>query len=148
LTEACVAARFSHIRQPVDRRVGVVPRAHDVRLIPSLSVLRSDEFVSALESFVRPMSGSPEASQHERGMSRMNGRGTVDTAAIAQTAAAQCVASGLVAGFAACEQAGIGLEEVQQIALIEAMLLQFDGFADHLRALEGVGELLRHLGHE
>jgi len=28
------------------------------------------------------------------------------------------------------------------------MLLQFDGFADHLRALEGVGELLRHLGHE
>ena len=81
-------------------------------------------------------------------MSRMNGRGTVDAAAIAQTAAAQCVASGLVAGFAACEQASIGLEEVQQIALIQAMLLQFDGFADHLGALEGVGELLRHLGHE
>jgi len=79
------------------------------------------------------------------GMSATNGKSHVDTAAIAQAAAAQRVASALVSAFEACEEAGVGLLEVQQIALIEAMLLHFDGFGDHLKALEGVGELLRHL---
>jgi hypothetical protein len=81
-------------------------------------------------------------------MSGTNGNGPVDIAAIAHGAAAHRVASALVAAFEACEEAGFGLSEVQKIALIEAMLLRFDGFADHLRTLEGVGQLLWHLGHE
>ena len=81
-----------------------------------------------------------------RGMSATNGKSHVDTAAIAQAAAAQRLASALVTAFGACDEAGVGLLEVQQIALFEAMLLQFDGFGDHLRALEGISELLRHLG--
>jgi hypothetical protein len=82
------------------------------------------------------------------GMSATNGKSYVDTAAIAQAAAVHRVAAALVTAFEACKDSGVDLLEVQQIALIEAMLLQFDGFADHLRGLEGVGELLRHLGQQ
>ena len=40
----------------------------------------------------------------------------------------------------------MGLSEVQKIAFIEVMLLQFDGFAERLHRLEGIGQLLRRLG--
>ena len=80
-------------------------------------------------------------------MSATNGKSPVDTVPIAQSAAAERIASGLVVAFEACDEAGVGLSEIQKIAFIQAMLLQFDGFADHVRSLEGVGRLLRSLGH-
>ena len=76
-----------------------------------------------------------------------HGHGSVDTAAIAQAAAAERMAAAVVFAFGACEDAGIGLSEVQKIALIEALLLQFDGFTSRMRSLDGVGQLLGHLGH-
>ena len=76
-----------------------------------------------------------------------NGKRPIDTVPLAQSAAAERIASGLVVAFGACEEAGRGLSEVQKIAFIQAMLLQFDGFADSVRSLESVGRLLRSLGH-
>lgn len=75
-----------------------------------------------------------------------NGNGPVDTAAMAHHAAARRVAAALVTAFERCDEEGVGLTEVQKITLFETMLLQFEGFADHLRTLEGVGRLLRQLG--
>jgi hypothetical protein len=80
-------------------------------------------------------------------MSATNGKVPVDTTAIAHIAAAERLASAVVVALEFCEEAGAGLSQVQKIALIQAMLLEFDGFADHLGALEGVGELLRRLEH-
>jgi hypothetical protein len=79
-------------------------------------------------------------------MSATNGKSPVDTIPIAQSAAAERIAAGLVVAFGACEEAGVGLSEVQKVAFIQAMLLQFDGFADNVRSLEGVGRLLGLLG--
>lgn len=76
-----------------------------------------------------------------------NGNGQVDHVAIAQGAAAERLAATIVVAFDACEDAGIGLSEVQKIAFLHALLLQFDGFADHVRSLEAVDRLLRNLGH-
>ena len=65
---------------------------------------------------------------------------------MAQAAAAERFAATLVIAFQSCEEAGMGLSEVQKIAFIEVMLLQFDGFAERLHRLEGIGQLLRRLG--
>jgi uncharacterized protein (DUF1501 family) len=81
------------------------------------------------------------------GMSAKNGKDPVGTAAIAHAAAAERMAATVVVAFEACEEAGVGLSEVQKIAFIETMLLQFDGFDRHVRTLEGVGQLLRRIGH-
>lgn len=79
-------------------------------------------------------------------MGEANGNGPVDSASIAHHAAARRIAAALVTGFERCDEEGVGLSEVQKITLFETTLLQFEGFADHLRTLEGVGRLLRHLG--
>ena len=76
-----------------------------------------------------------------------NGKGQVDHAAIAQAAAAERLAATIVVAFDACEDAGIGLSELQKIAFLHALLLQFDGFVEHVRSLEAVDQLLWNLGH-
>jgi hypothetical protein len=76
-----------------------------------------------------------------------NGRGEIDHAAIAQGAAAERLSATVVVAFDACEDAGIALTELQKIAILHALLLQFDGFADHVRSLEAVDRLLWNLGH-
>jgi len=76
-----------------------------------------------------------------------NGTGPTDTVAIAQASAAERMAASIVLAFGACDDAGYPLTEVQQIAFVEAALLQFDGFTSRVRTLEGIGPLLRRLGH-
>jgi len=80
-------------------------------------------------------------------MHATNGKGQVDHVAIAQGAAAERLAATIVVAFDACDDAGIGLSELQRIAILHALLLQFDGFADHVRSLEAVDRLLWSLGH-
>jgi hypothetical protein len=79
-------------------------------------------------------------------MASANGDGRTETSTLAHVAAAERLAASVVSAFESCEEAGVGLSEVQKIAVIEAILLQFDGFAVHLAKLEKVGWLLDHLG--
>ncbi len=62
-----------------------------------------------------------------------------------QVAAAQRFAEALVVGFEVAEQAGAPFSEIQKVALIEAALLQFDGFEAQLATLTIVDEILRDL---
>jgi hypothetical protein len=57
------------------------------------------------------------------------------------------LAATIVVAFDACEDAGIGLSELQKVAFLHALLLQFDGFVEHVRSLEAVDRLLWDLGH-
>jgi hypothetical protein len=76
---------------------------------------------------------------------RVNGNRAADSAAFAHVASAERVARAIVLAFEACDDTGAPLSEVQKIALLEAVLLEFDGFAAHLRALSSVGQALREL---
>ena len=61
----------------------------------------------------------------------------------AQVAAAQCLARAVVVAFSACEEACMPLSDLQKIAVLEAALLEFDGFEAQFQRLEGISELLR-----
>jgi hypothetical protein len=78
-------------------------------------------------------------------MTTVNGNRPADTAAFAQVASAERVARAIVLAFDSCDEAGAPLSEVQRIAVLEAILLEFDGLAAHLRTLASVGEALRGL---
>jgi hypothetical protein len=74
--------------------------------------------------------------------------GTVHTepgTCTAQVAAAEHVAATIVGAFEACELSGAPLTQAQKIAVIETALLEFDGFAAHLRMLELVDEAFGRL---
>jgi hypothetical protein len=75
-------------------------------------------------------------------MTALNGRGRVEISAMASVAAAERLAAAAVAAFDACDEAGVPLSPTQRIAIIEAALLEFDGFAAHLSSLAGVRRLL------
>jgi hypothetical protein len=79
-------------------------------------------------------------------MTAVNGNRRVEYAAIAHVAAAERLARAIVVALATCEEVGVGLSDVQKTAVIEAMLLEFDGFEAHLRSLDRVGQMLRELG--
>jgi hypothetical protein len=79
-------------------------------------------------------------------MTALNGNRRVEDAAIAHVAAAERLARAVVVAFASCEEVGAGLSDVQKTSVIEAMLLEFDGFEAHLRSLDRVGQMLRDLG--
>lgn len=65
----------------------------------------------------------------------------------ALSASARCVARTIVAAFDACEEAEIPLSQLQRTAIVEAALLEFDGFDVHLRSFVVVSRLLDDLGH-
>jgi hypothetical protein len=79
-------------------------------------------------------------------MSSRNGHGAPGrTVSTAHGATARCIARVVVVGCDACEDAGLPLSELQKVTLIEAALLEFDGFGTHLGSLVALGELLRDL---
>ena len=78
-------------------------------------------------------------------MSGMNGDRAIENAAIAHVAAAERIARGIVVAFGTCEEVGVALSDVQKIAVVQAMLLEFDGFAAQLGSLECLGRLLHEL---
>lgn len=63
--------------------------------------------------------------------------------ATAKAAAGERLAAAIVAGFDVCAQAGVPLSQLQKIALVEAALLEFDGFEAHLGSVATIDELLR-----
>jgi hypothetical protein len=81
-------------------------------------------------------------------MASENGHGGSDGAVLtAHGAAAKCLARVIAMSIDTCEEANIPLSELQKVTLIEAGLLEFDGFGFQLAALVAVGDLLRDLGH-
>jgi hypothetical protein len=67
----------------------------------------------------------------------------------AQLAAAERLASAIVFAFDVCEEGGVPLSQAQKIAVVEAALLEFDGFEASLESLTSVAALIRELGgHE
>jgi hypothetical protein len=80
-------------------------------------------------------------------MSSENGQGAADgTVFTAHAAAAKCVARVIAVSIDSCDETNIPLSELQKVTLIEAALLEFDGFGVQLASLVAVGELLRDLG--
>jgi hypothetical protein len=78
-------------------------------------------------------------------MTTVNGNRPVDSAAFAHVASAERVARAIVLAFDSCDETGAPLSEIQKIAVLEAILLEFDGFGAHLRTLASVGQALREL---
>jgi hypothetical protein len=67
-------------------------------------------------------------------------------AAIARISGAERFASAIVMAFDLCGEAGKALSQLQRIAIIEAALLEFDGFDAQLRSSATIEDLLRALG--
>jgi hypothetical protein len=83
---------------------------------------------------------------HALSMSSRNGSSRSEHAHVtAQVAAAERFAKAIVVAFAVCDEARTPLSEVQKIAIIEAALLEFDGFQGQIDSLAGIGDLLRSL---
>lgn len=81
-------------------------------------------------------------------MSSGNGRGPAEaTVFTARAAAAKCLARVVAVSIDSCGEGGFPLSELQKVAVVEAALLEFDGFGRRLASLVAVGELLRDLGH-
>jgi hypothetical protein len=78
-------------------------------------------------------------------MTTVNGNRSADTAALAHVASAERVARAIVLAFDSCDDTGAPLSEIQKITVLEAILIEFDGFAAHLRTLASVGQILRDL---
>jgi hypothetical protein len=79
-------------------------------------------------------------------MSSQNGTsGATTDGLIAQVAAAERFARAIVVSFGVCEESDVPLSDAQKVAVIEAALLEFDGFEAQLRSLSSIGELLRSL---
>ena len=75
------------------------------------------------------------------------GTGTANAAATltAQVAAAERFARAIVVAFGVCDEVRAPLSDVQKIAVIQAALLEFDGFEAKLASLATIGDLLREL---
>jgi len=82
-----------------------------------------------------------------RSMETVSGNGRHESMALtAHVASARCLARTIAIAFDACEDADVPLSELQRVAIVEAALLEFDGFGAHLATLSSVGSLLHDLG--
>jgi hypothetical protein len=79
-------------------------------------------------------------------VSAANGSRPDTDLSIARAAAAEHCANLIVGAFEICERRGVALSQIQKIALIEAALLEFDGFEAQLTSLSRVARLLRGIG--
>ncbi len=64
---------------------------------------------------------------------------------LVQVAAARLLASALVLGIEQCAAEDAPLSGAQTVALVEAALLEFDGFEDHATTLVALDAMLREL---
>ncbi len=65
--------------------------------------------------------------------------------ATAHASAARCIARGLIVAFDACDEAEMPLTQLQRATVVEAALLEFDGFGAHVSSLATVSRLLREM---
>ncbi len=66
-----------------------------------------------------------------------------DTAEIAHVAAAERLARAVIAAFESCEDCDVPFSDVQKITVLQALLLEFDGFQAQLSSLDRLGRILR-----
>jgi len=71
---------------------------------------------------------------------------TESVEATARDAAARCLARALVCAFDACDESGIPLSQLQRVAILEAVLCEFDGLREHLSSLATVSRILGEFG--
>ena len=77
-------------------------------------------------------------------MASTNGRRTIDYLGKAgHVVAAERFARAIVLMFEVCEELRAPLSSVQKIAVLEAALLEFDGFEAQLRSLDEMDALFR-----
>jgi hypothetical protein len=96
------------------------------------------------------MPGDPPADDAPRmtytnGNGNGNGHGDAAATLTAQVAAAERFARAIVVAFGVCDEVRAPLSDVQKIAVIQAALLEFDGFEAKLTSLSAIGDLLREL---
>jgi hypothetical protein len=109
-------------------------------------LLRSQERSSSHRSFDRRIARRCPRFHAGWEMTSGNGRTRAElAAATAKAVAAERLAGAVMGAFDICEQAGVPLSQLQKIALVEAVLLEFDGLEAHLSALATVEEQLRGL---
>lgn len=94
----------------------------------------------------RPIA-DPERGVHAwRGMPAQDGNGRRDpTVVTAQLTAAERMAAAIVLAFELCDEQGAPLTQEQKVAVVEAALMEFDGFEAHLSGAVSLGTLLRGL---
>lgn len=79
-------------------------------------------------------------------MTSTNGTAHADVVlSTARGASARCLALAVVQAFDVCEASGIPLSQLQRVAIVEAVLVEFDGFGDHLSSLASISRLLHDL---
>jgi hypothetical protein len=76
-----------------------------------------------------------------------NGR-AVPVTSVARVAAAERFAGVIVSTFEKCDETSIPLSKAQKTALIEAALVEFDGFEAELSSLMRIAELLSELSRD
>jgi hypothetical protein len=74
-----------------------------------------------------------------------NGRNGEAAGVLTTQVAANRFATAIVAAFGVCEEVCTPLTDLQKIAVIQAALLEFDGFEAELVSLASIGDLLREL---
>jgi hypothetical protein len=60
----------------------------------------------------------------------------------AHGSAARCIARTLVVSFDACDTSDVPLSQLQRAAILEAALLEFDGFREQMSSLATVSRLI------
>ena len=85
--------------------------------------------------------------EHPVGMRDETAEALQGFAATAQVAGADRIARALTVGFALCDEAGFPLSERQQISMLTAALLAFDGFQAETERLLNVEQFLAGLSH-
>lgn len=68
-----------------------------------------------------------------------------EIAATAHGSAARCLARALVLAFDACDEVDIPLSQLQRVSILEAVLLEFDGFGQQLSSLATLRTLFAEL---
>jgi hypothetical protein len=75
-----------------------------------------------------------------------NGNGRAEVPGTAVVAAAERMAAAVIVAFDSCDCLGVPLSDLQKIAVIEALLLEFDGFSAQLGSIERISGMLRAAG--
>ena len=71
----------------------------------------------------------------------------VPVAMAARVVGAERFAAAIVSALEKCEETNVPLSRAQKATLLEAALVEFDGFEAELSSLMRIAELLNELGH-
>jgi hypothetical protein len=107
--------------------------SHDARFVP--------EIVRSADGRTRP----PACKLDEMISTNGNGR-CAPVVSAARVAAAERFAGVIVSTFEKCEETSVPLSKAQKTTMIEAALVEFDGFEAELSSLMRIAELLSELG--